>query len=54
MEAHSSSDLESLLQFTPELVTLEVENLYVDTTPPSPPDASIITLPALRRLGFTN
>ncbi|KAG9020510.1 hypothetical protein FS837_008147, partial [Tulasnella sp. UAMH 9824] len=54
MESNSSSDLESLLHLTPELVSLEVENLYVDATPPSPPDAPIINLPTLRRLGFTN
>ncbi|KAG8895864.1 hypothetical protein FRC01_012159, partial [Tulasnella sp. 417] len=54
MNTLSSGDLESLLQLTPQLVELEMEGLFTDKSPPSPPDAPIINLPMLRRLAFLN
>ncbi|KAG8941402.1 hypothetical protein FRC04_004195 [Tulasnella sp. 424] len=52
--SHPSSDIVSLLRFTPHLIELEVKNLYHDVSPLSSGDAPIIDLPMLRRLEFAN
>ncbi|KAG9046313.1 hypothetical protein FS837_004627 [Tulasnella sp. UAMH 9824] len=54
MDAYSSLDLEPLLQVTPQLVELELKNLYVDPSPPPTSDAPIINIQTLRSLRFIN
>ncbi|KAG8938515.1 hypothetical protein FRC04_008441 [Tulasnella sp. 424] len=49
-----SSDIESLLRLTPQLIELKVEGLRYDTSASSSHDAPIIDLPMLRRLEFTH
>ncbi|KAG8940612.1 hypothetical protein FRC04_005177 [Tulasnella sp. 424] len=46
--------LESLLRCIPQLINLEVENLYSSRSLPAPADTPLINLPMLRRLRFSN
>ncbi|KAG8941405.1 hypothetical protein FRC04_004198 [Tulasnella sp. 424] len=54
MDSYSSHDVESLLRLIPQLVELNLENLFHDTRRPSAIDAAIIDLPNLRHLKFAN
>ncbi|KAG8941424.1 hypothetical protein FRC04_004217 [Tulasnella sp. 424] len=50
----SAYDLESLLRYTPQLIELGVRNLDDRTSPPAPVDTTIVNLPMLRRLQFSD